>query len=59
MPVIPHIVAGDPDRPGVPLLADRPLREGLPTAYVCKGFVCERPVTSLDDLMERLTVSNQ
>jgi uncharacterized protein YyaL (SSP411 family) len=53
------IVAGDPDRPGVPLLADRPLRDGLATAYVCKGFVCERPVTSTDDLVARLTVSNQ
>ena len=40
------IVAGEPDRPGVPLLADRPLIDGAPTAYVCRGFVCDRPVTT-------------
>lgn len=48
------VVAGEPDRPGVPLLADRPLLDGVPTAYVCKGFVCERPVTSPADLIARL-----
>ncbi|WP_127499619.1 thioredoxin domain-containing protein [Actinoplanes solisilvae] len=49
------IVAGAPDRPGVPLLADRPLQSGVPTAYVCRGFVCDRPVTSPDELVTRLT----
>ncbi|WP_250028398.1 thioredoxin domain-containing protein [Paractinoplanes maris] len=49
------IVAGEPDRPGVPLLADRPLQSGVPTAYVCRGFVCDRPVTSPDDLVARLS----
>ncbi|MEU4244413.1 thioredoxin domain-containing protein [Actinoplanes sp. NPDC026619] len=49
------IVAGEPDRPGVPLLADRPLREGRPTAYVCRGFVCDRPVTEVTELVARLS----
>src|SRR3712207_9596269 len=49
------IVAGEPDRPGVPLLADRPLQGGAATAYVCRGFVCDRPVTSIADLTARLT----
>jgi uncharacterized protein YyaL (SSP411 family) len=49
------IVAGEPDRPGVPLLADRPLIEGRPTAYVCRGFVCDRPVTDVADLIARLS----
>jgi uncharacterized protein YyaL (SSP411 family) len=48
------IVVGAPDQPGVPLLADRPLTEGAATAYVCRGFVCERPVTTPDDLLTRL-----
>jgi uncharacterized protein YyaL (SSP411 family) len=48
------IVAGAPDRPGVPLLADRPLLDGLPTAYVCRGFVCDRPVTDPGELVARL-----
>ena len=30
---------------GVPLLADRPLRGGSATAYVCHNFVCDAPVT--------------
>ncbi|MFC7531415.1 thioredoxin domain-containing protein [Actinoplanes sp. GCM10030250] len=48
------IVAGEPDRAGVPLLADRPLIGGAATAYVCRGFVCERPVTTEEDLLTRL-----
>jgi uncharacterized protein YyaL (SSP411 family) len=39
------VVAGDPDAPGVPLLADRPLVGGRAAAYVCRGFVCDRPST--------------
>jgi uncharacterized protein YyaL (SSP411 family) len=27
-----------------PLLADRPLVDGQPTAYVCRHFACQRPV---------------
>jgi uncharacterized protein YyaL (SSP411 family) len=45
------IVAGEPDAPGVPLLAARPLVDGGPAAYVCRGFVCDRPVTTPDDLV--------
>ncbi|MEV6924733.1 thioredoxin domain-containing protein [Dactylosporangium sp. NPDC051485] len=48
------VVAGEPDREGVPLLASRPLRDGLPTAYVCRGFVCDAPVTALEDLVAKL-----
>jgi uncharacterized protein YyaL (SSP411 family) len=49
------IVAGLPDHPGVPLLADRPLIDGGPAAYVCRGFVCDRPVTTAGELIARLT----
>ncbi|SDX87170.1 hypothetical protein SAMN05661080_01520 [Modestobacter sp. DSM 44400] len=38
------VVVGEPDAPGVPLLADRPVRDGRPAAYVCRGFVCAVPV---------------
>ena len=44
------VVAGAPDAPGVPLLADRPLVDGGPAAYVCRGFVCDRPVTTAAEL---------
>jgi len=30
---------------GLPLLADRTMRGGEPTAYVCEGYVCQAPVT--------------
>jgi hypothetical protein len=44
-----------PDAAGVPLLADRPLVGGAPAAYVCRGFVCELPVTTPDALRAALT----
>jgi hypothetical protein len=49
------VVAGEPDAPGVPLLADRPLVDGGPAAYVCRGSVCDRPVTTPDALTTALT----
>ncbi|MFI5843460.1 thioredoxin domain-containing protein [Catenuloplanes sp. NPDC051500] len=48
------VVAGRPDQPGVPLLADRPMIGGTATAYVCRGFVCDRPVTSEEELAATL-----
>ena len=44
------VVPGIPDQPGLALLADRPLINNGPTAYVCRHFVCKLPVTSVDDL---------
>ncbi|WP_246012244.1 thioredoxin domain-containing protein [Myceligenerans xiligouense] len=44
------IAVGEPDSPGAPLLADRPLVDGRAAAYVCRGFVCDRPVTTAEDL---------
>lgn len=48
------VAVGEPDAPGVPLLADRPLVDGRAAAYVCRGFVCDRPVTSAEDLAAAL-----
>jgi hypothetical protein len=36
------------------LLADRPLKGGKATAYVCKNFVCELPVNSAGELAKLL-----
>ena len=49
------VVSGEPDRDGVPLLASRPTIDGSPTAYVCRGFVCDRPVTTVEDLTRMLS----
>ncbi len=48
------IVAGESDQPGVALLADRPPVDGLATAYVCRGFVCRLPVTTVSGLETQL-----
>ncbi|MDG4807962.1 thioredoxin domain-containing protein [Micromonospora sp. WMMD1120] len=48
------VVAGRPDQDGVPLLAGRPLVDGRSAAYVCRGFVCQRPVTSVEELVAEL-----
>jgi uncharacterized protein YyaL (SSP411 family) len=50
------VVPGEPDAPGVPLLADRPLVDGGAAAYVCRGFVCDRPVTTEAELTASLVL---
>ena len=52
------VVAGMSDQPGLALLADRPMINSQPTAYVCRHFVCRLPVTSADDLASQLKSSN-
>ncbi len=52
------LAVGDPAGPGgVPLLAGRPALGGRPTAYVCRRFVCERPVTGPAELAGQLTAT--
>ncbi len=48
------VVGGEPDAPGQPLLAERPLIGGAPAAYVCRGMVCDLPVTDPDALARQL-----
>jgi uncharacterized protein YyaL (SSP411 family) len=38
-----------------PLLQDRPLLNGKPTAYVCQRFICQKPVNQPDELAVQLT----
>ncbi|MGZ4452290.1 MAG: thioredoxin domain-containing protein [Nocardioides sp.] len=39
------VIAADGPVEGIPLLDGRTAVDGRPAAYVCRGFVCERPVT--------------
>jgi uncharacterized protein len=39
----------------VPLLRDRPLRDGRATAYVCHGFACRQPVNEPVELEAQLS----
>ena len=48
------VVAGDGDAASFALLEDRTVRDGRPTAYVCRGFVCRLPVTDLEALRAEL-----
>jgi uncharacterized protein YyaL (SSP411 family) len=49
------LAVGDPAAPpSSPLLLDRPLVDGRAAAYVCRGFVCQRPVTTEEDLADLL-----
>ena len=38
----------------VPLLQNRPLVSGQPTAYVCENFTCKAPVTTPEELKRQL-----
>jgi uncharacterized protein YyaL (SSP411 family) len=51
-----RVVAAGPGEgeSAVPLLRDRPLRDGRPTAYVCRGFACREPVTEPEALAAQL-----
>jgi uncharacterized protein YyaL (SSP411 family) len=48
------VLSAEPDAVGLPLLADRPLVDGRPAAYVCRGMVCDLPVTEVADLERTL-----
>ena len=53
------VIAGrGPEEPdseiSVPLLADRPMRSGKATAYVCEGYACQSPTTEPEELARQL-----
>jgi len=49
------LAQGDGDHPSeVPLLADRTALGSEAAAYVCRGFVCDRPVSKPEDLRAAL-----
>ncbi|MET7524554.1 thioredoxin domain-containing protein [Streptomyces sp900116325] len=48
------VAAGGTGGTEFPLLADRPMVDGAPTAYVCRHFVCDAPTTDAQDLARKL-----
>ncbi|MCX5531627.1 thioredoxin domain-containing protein [Streptomyces sp. NBC_00006] len=48
------VAAGPEGSDELPLLADRPLVDGGEAAYVCRHFVCDAPVTEVEQLQRML-----
>lgn len=40
----------------IPLLENRQMIEGKPTAFVCENFTCQQPVTTAEELSKQLVV---
>ena len=49
-----HSAADVDGEHAIPLLSYRTMRGGQPTAYVCRNFVCQLPVTTPEDLAKQL-----
>lgn len=49
---LPRLVraGGISSEDGPALLADRPMQDGAPTAYLCEGYTCKLPTTSAEEL---------
>ncbi len=55
LPFRPHqVVAAGISDPHIPLLANREMIDGKATAYVCRHFSCQMPVTQPDELRQQL-----
>ncbi|WP_329161281.1 thioredoxin domain-containing protein [Streptomyces sp. NBC_01717] len=48
------VAAGATGGTEFPLLMDRPMVDGAPTAYVCRHFVCDAPTTDAQELARKL-----
>ena len=47
-------VSADPEASAVPLLHDREMLDSFATAYLCRGFACQRPTTDPRELAGQL-----
>ncbi len=50
-------VPGDAAAPEIPLLRERSLVDDAPAAYVCRGFVCDRPTSDVDELVRQMSAT--
>jgi len=57
---IPNLIiaGGEPGVDGQPtLMAERSMRDGLPTAYLCQGFTCQLPTTDAEELTRQIEIA--
>jgi uncharacterized protein YyaL (SSP411 family) len=52
-------LSADPEASAVPLLLGRTRLDGRATAYLCRGFACQQPVTDPVALGEQLAASDR
>ncbi len=52
--VVAAASAYPPSKDSPTLLADRPLKDGKVTVYVCENFVCKQPVNTVEELKRQL-----
>jgi uncharacterized protein YyaL (SSP411 family) len=58
--VVAGLSPGDDEAGGlIPLLAQRPAREGKATAYVCVQYACQTPTTDSEELSRQLGVRSK
>ena len=55
---VPSLVLAGGNDPGIPLLTDRPLKDGVATAYVCRGYACDAPTTDPQEVQRQLLDAN-
>ncbi len=48
------VLSGGKTEESLPLLENRATVEGKPTAYICENFVCQKPVTSVEDFKKQI-----
>ncbi|PSK96079.1 hypothetical protein CLV30_12720 [Haloactinopolyspora alba] len=55
------VVASGPEPDGedaaIPLLRGRGPLDGAPAAYVCRGFVCDRPTSDADEMISQMSAA--
>jgi len=54
---LPNLImaGGEPGQADQPaLMAERTMRDGMPTAYLCQGFTCQLPTTIADELSRQV-----
>ena len=53
--VVARLDPADQENPkGIPLLVEKTMIDGKPTAYVCRDFSCKQPTTEPEELIEQL-----